>query len=57
MKNRGEHPQVYIEEHHDAIIEPKKFDRVQMMIKEGMLATRNEVERREKLRSIGIEVE
>lgn len=57
VKNRGEHPQVYIEEHHDAIIEPKKFDRVQMMIKEGMLATRNEAERREKLRSIGIEVE
>lgn len=57
VKNRGEHPQVYIEEHHDAIIEPKDFDRVQMMIKEGMLTARNETERRQKLLSIGIEVE
>jgi DNA invertase Pin-like site-specific DNA recombinase len=38
-KNDGEHPQYYLEQHHAPIVTPELFDRVQMMMDQGLLHT------------------
>ena len=35
VTNHGEIPQYYVEDNHEAIIEPEIFDRVQDMIRSG----------------------
>ena len=37
VKNNGRHEQVYIEGHHDPIVEPEMFDEVQLLLDDGML--------------------
>lgn len=39
-KNRGERTQYYLKEHHDAIISRKVYDRVQVLIRQGLLHSR-----------------
>ena len=36
-KNRGQEDQYYISDHHPAIVEPEVFDRVQELLKNGVL--------------------
>ncbi len=36
-KNNGERPQYYLEQHHAPIVTPELFDRVQMMMDQGLL--------------------
>ena len=47
IRNNGQHDQVYIEGHHDPIIDPAVFDEVQTFLAAGLLETRCEKKRRD----------
>ena len=46
IRNNGQQDQVYIEGHHDPIIDPAVFDEVQTFLAAGLLETRSEKKRR-----------
>ena len=51
IKNTGQRDQIYIEEHHDPIVDPAIFDEVQRYHKDGMLDARSSVIRQNWLAS------
>ena len=48
--NHGEHEQFYIEEHHEPIVKPEVFDRVNRLISCGLLSIRSKHKREKLLR-------
>jgi hypothetical protein len=47
IPNNGEYEQVYLEDHHEAIVSRKIFDRVNVYIKERLLIKNNAENRRD----------